>query len=268
MRYNKYTFYERAVQTPEAHIEQFVGIYREINGKYARTLREDFCGTFRLSCEWVKRNRGNHAISLDLDPEPLNHGKRHHRAELNASQKSRLTVLRQNVVSVTTPRADVIIACNFSFFVFKERRLLVEYFRATRRSLEKNGIIILEMAGGPGMIEPIKEKIPIYERRKKLYTYYWHQKSFDPVTHDAEYAIHFQLASGAMKKDVFTYDWRLWTIPEVRDALLEAGYDRVVVYWETSHRGRGTGEYVQTKQGDNAYAWITYVVGIRDPRKS
>jgi hypothetical protein len=262
MRYNKYAFYERAVQTPQPHVEQFVNIYREINGKYARKLREDFCGTFLISCEWVKRNRANQAMSLDLDPEPLAYGKKTHLTRLKPDQKKRLSVLRQNVLSATTPTSDLIVACNFSFFIFKKRDLLRQYFRACRRSLTKNGLLILEMAGGPGMIEPIKEKTPIYGREKKLFTYIWHQKSYDPISHDARYSIHFQLPSGETKKDVFSYDWRLWTIAEVREILIEAGFKDTVVYWESSHRGRGTGEYAQTQEADNAYAWIAYVVGI------
>ena len=263
MKYNKYAFYERAVQTPEQHVEQFVGIYREINGTYARTLREDFCGTFRISCEWVKRNRKNEAIGLDLDPEPLAYGRTHHRSKLSAEQKKRLTVLRQNVLSVTSPLADLIVAGNFSFYIFKQRKLLLDYFRNCRKSLRKNGTVILEMSGGPGMIEPIRERVPIYGREGRLFSYIWHQKSYDPITHDAQYAIHFQLPTGETKKDVFTYDWRLWTIAEVRELLEEAGFARSTVYWETSHRGKGTGEYAQAEKGDNAYAWIAYVVGIK-----
>ncbi|MCM2280193.1 MAG: class I SAM-dependent methyltransferase [Oligoflexia bacterium] len=263
-RFNKYAFYEQAVQTPERHIEMFVELYREQNGKYARNLREDFCGTFALSCEWVKRNRKNTAICLDLDPEPLAYGKRVHRGRLSAEQKRRLTVFRQDVRSVTAPRSDLIIGCNFSFFIFKERANLIDYFRHCLRSLRQDGILVLEMAGGPGMIEPLRERVPIYGRDgKRKYTYVWDQQSFDPITHDARYAIHFELPDGTKKKDVFRYDWRLWTIPEVREAMREAGFAETSVYWETEHRGRGTGEYAKAESGDNAYAWIAYVCALR-----
>lgn len=263
MRFNKYAFYERAVQTPEAHAEMFVGFYHSINGKYARRLREDFCGTFAISCEWVKRNKRNSAISLDLDPEPLAYGKKVHRARLNAEQKTRLKVYRQNVLSVTTPKSDVVVACNFSFCIFKDRATLLDYFRMVRRSLAKNGIFALEIAGGPGMIEPIRERVPIYGKNgKRDYTYIWHQREFDPINCHALYSIHFELPDGTKKKDVFVYDWRLWSIPELKDALAEAGFKETVVFWETSHRGRGTGEYAAAPKGDNAYAWIAYVVGV------
>ena len=64
-------------------------------------------------------------------------------------------------------------------------------------------------------------------------------------------------------KDAFVYDWRLYSIPEVRDALLEAGFSDVSVFWESSHMGKGTGEYVQSSKGDNDYSWTAYVVGVR-----
>ena len=60
--------------------------------------------------------------------------------------------------------------------------------------------------------------------------------------------------------EAFHYHWRLWTIPEVRDALKEAGFDFTCVYWETEHKGKGTGEFIRTETGDNAYSWIAYVM--------
>ena len=96
------------------------------------------------------------------------------------------------------------------------------------------------------------------------YTYYWHQKSFDPINHHGHYAIHFRSPDGVLHKDAFTYDWRVWTIPEVKELMLEAGFKRVAVYWESSDKnGDGTGEYLRTESGDNAYSWIALVVGIK-----
>jgi SAM-dependent methyltransferase len=265
----KYFLYERSVQTPELHIPFFVGIYKELRGKYARRLREDFCGTFRLSCEWVNRNRRNTAVGVDLDPEPLEFGRRHHLPKLNAEQRSRLSILQEDVLAVDSQKSDVILACNFSFYIFKRRELLVRYFRAAYRSLAKDGIFILDLAGGPGMIEAMRERKRIRDKKLGDFTYVWHQQEFDPVTHDARYAIHFTFPPKAdgretpEMKNAFTYDWRLWTIPEVREALAEAGFPRTEVYWETEHKGEGTGEYVLSKTGDNAYSWVAYVVGLR-----
>ena len=38
-------------------------------------LREDFCGTFAICCEWAKSGATFEAHGVDLDPEPLQYGK-------------------------------------------------------------------------------------------------------------------------------------------------------------------------------------------------
>jgi SAM-dependent methyltransferase len=264
LKFDKYHFYEQSVQSPEANVEQFHAIFQELFNRDGHILREDFCGTFRICCEWVKLDPKNIAFGLDLDPEPLEYGMRKHFKKLKRAEQQRLRVFRQNVMTETSFKADQVVACNFSYQVFKERQTLIRYFRSALKSLKKEGILFLDLAGGPGMIEPTKEKTPIYgNNKKRLWSYVWDQKSFDPITHDAHYAIHFDLLDGTRKKDVFTYDWRLWTIPELRDCLIEAGFDDVAVYWETEHKGRGTGEYVRMAKGTNDYSWISYIVGIK-----
>ena len=258
---NKYALYEKAVQSPKRHIEWFVSVYRELNGKYARHLREDFCGTFRLCCEWVKRNKRNTAVGIDLDSTPLAYGKRTHYGALTSDQKTRTRWLRKDVRTVTTPKADVIIACNFSFCIFKQRKTLLEYLRCTKRSLNPDGIVILEIAGGPGMIEETRERKRIYRDGKVNYTYVWDQQSFNPIDRNAHYAIHFNFPDGREIRNAFEYDWRMWTIPELRDVLVDAGFKKTYVYWETEYKGEGTGEFARVEEGDNAYAWIAYVVG-------
>jgi hypothetical protein len=202
-------------------------------------------------------------VGVDLDPEPLAWGKKRN-ARLPLSVRRRLEMRRGNVLEHQEPSAEIAIACNFSFFVFKSRELLLRYFQAARASLVDDGILVLEMAGGPGMIESTRERktVRIGPKKKKL-TYVWDQQSFDPITHDARYAIHFKFPDGSRLTDAFTYDWRLWSIPEVREALLDAGFSSTAVYWETTHRGEGTGEYVLSERGDNAFAWIAHVVGIK-----
>ncbi len=261
----KYRLYERSVQSPEYHIQWFVDVYRELRKKYARRLREDFCGTFRLSAEWVKRNRNNEALGLDLDPEPLEYGRQTHLAPLTPSQKKRLKVLRKNVISTTKPASDIVIACNFSFCTFRDRPTLVKYFKAVRKSLRPDGLFILDLAGGPGMIEEMRERKVLRTKGKTLATYIWDQQSFDPIHREGHWAIHFRFPGGRRMEEAFHYHWRLWTIPEVRDALIEAGFADSTVYWETEHDGEGTGEYVRSEKGDNAYAWVTYIVG--SPKK-
>jgi hypothetical protein len=260
---SKYELYENSVQSPENDIEWVSSMYKEIKGKEARHLREDFCGTFQMSCKWVERHAENTAIGIDLDPEPLAYGRKNNRSRLSSNQKKRIQLLQANVLTPTLPKRDLIIVGNFSFFVFKERKSLLNYFQSCVKSLNSEGLLMLEMAGGPGMIATSRERKTVTLKGKKKFVYIWDQQYFDPITHQANYAIHFKLPNGEMLKNQFTYDWRLWTIPEVREAMEEAGFSKTHVFWETEHKGEGTGEYVRTDTGDNAFAWIAYVVGER-----
>lgn len=257
----KYELYEYSVQTPRLHAETFAMMYVELLGKAAKVLREDFCGTFAICCSWVKMRKQNISIGLDLDPEPIDYGKRNHLSKLKPSQQKRVLILQKNVQQKTIPKADIVSACNFSFCIFKTRKDLKKYFKAAFDSLNKKGIFVLEMAGGPGMIKTMKEKTEFKHPKHGRYTYIWDQKSFDPITHDAEYAIHFYLKNGIKMKNVFTYDWRLWTIPEITDLMKEVGFKEAHVYWELSKDGEGTGEYARQKKGENDYAWVVYVAG-------
>ena len=81
-KFDKYLYYENSVQTPEEHVSIFDRMFLELRGRQALTLREDFCGTFLISCEWVKRNPKNVALGIDLDPEPLGFGKKNHYSKL------------------------------------------------------------------------------------------------------------------------------------------------------------------------------------------
>ncbi len=257
---NKYELYEKSVQSPDVHMEWFLSMYREIFNQYPKHLREDFCGTFNLSCAWVKRNRNNTALGLDLDPEPLNYGKKKHLPRMTKNQRERLAIQQADVLLATSQKFELIIACNFSFYIFKSRKLLLKYFKSCLKSLRANGLLVLEMAGGPGMIATTREQKTVQRTKQEKFLYIWDQKSFDPISHDAKYAIHFKLGNGKILKNAFTYDWRLWTLPEVKDLLEEAGFKKTYVYWESSFRGKGTGEFVQADKGDNDYAWIAYVV--------
>lgn len=256
-KFDKYAHYEESVQTPDAHAETFSLMHAEIRGKPARILREDFCGTFQICCSWVKLNPKNQAIGLDLDPEPIEYGFKNHFSKLKAEEKKRIEILQKNVVSTTLPKADVVAACNFSFNIFKERKTLIRYFKSVLKSLSKSGVFVLELAGGPGMIEKSRERKTYNTKRTGKFTYFWDQQKFDPITHDAYYAIHFKTSNGKMIKDAFVYDWRLWTIPELREALAEAGFRRSHVYWDVE----GKDEYIRAEHGDNAYSWGAFVVG-------
>jgi hypothetical protein len=63
-------------------------------------------------------------------------------------------------------------------------------------------------------------------------------------------------------KNAFCYEWRLWTLPEIREILLEAGFSRVTVYWEGTDEktNEGNGEFSPAEHGEADDAYIVYIV--------
>ena len=64
---------------------------------------------------------------------------------------------------------------------------------------------------------------------------------------------------------VFTYDWRMWSIPELREMMRETGFRKTRVYWEgTARNGEGNGRCsASVDKGEECEAWIAYVIGER-----
>ncbi len=62
----------------------------------------------------------------------------------------------------------------------------------------------------------------------------------------------------------FRYDWRMWTLPEIRDALADAGFRRSDVYLEnmSTTTGEGTGVYRRREHAENQEGWLAIVVGV------
>lgn len=265
---DKYFYYENSVQSMGTHLTWYRKIFEENLGFFPKHLREDFCGTFLHAIEWIEMGKDHKAWGVDLDPETLNYGRRFHLPKVKPADQKRLTLLQKDVLKVRKPTVDFVIACNFSFYIFQQRSLLREYFRGVYESLNAKGMLILEMAGGPGMIEEMRERKTVHYKTEKgkseKFKYIWDQREFDPIHNRAQYSIHFKFEDGREMRDAFTYDWRLWSIVEVREILEEAGFQKSGVYWETSHKDEGTGEYTLQEKGDNAYAWIATVVGIKD----
>jgi len=152
---------------------------------------------------------------------------------------------------------DVVLAMNFSYQIFKTRELLGGYFRKTREALADDGILFLDSFGGYEAYKELKEK-----RKFKHFKYIWEHAYYNPVTSDILCHIHFSFPDGSKMKKAFTYDWRLWTLPELRELLLEAGYSRVTVYWEDTDEetGEGNGNFSPVTVGDADPSWVCFLV--------
>lgn len=256
-KFDKYEHYFKSVQETDEALDFLEKVYRENFGKKPKIVTEDFCGTFAMSCTWVKRAAGNLAIGVDASSEPIDYGQAYYASKLTADQKKRLSLYQKDVRDRSLPKTDLIAAFNFSYFIMKQRKDLLTYFKNCHSRLNKKGILVLDCFGGSGTLVPNVE-----DRKFRSFTYYWDQKSYDPITHEALFYIHFKRKGEKKRERVFRYDWRMWTIAELRDVLYEAGFSQVDVYWEgTNSRGGGDGIFSKKKHEKNCEAWIAYVVG-------
>jgi len=262
-----YKLYEEAVIDAPTDIKLFRKIFLEKLKFYPETYREDFCGTFNHSIEWIKSNQHNEAWAIDLSKEPLNFGRTHNLIKLDEVQKSRIHILQQDVRKKLTKKVDFITAMNFSYCVFKERKTLKDYFTAAYQSLDKKGLFLIDVLGGSLVQEPSEDKRRIPKSKNiQRFNYFWEQFNFDPITSEAKFAIHFQGPDSKKKiKNVFTYDWRMWSLPELRDLMLECGFNKTYVYWEGSRRnGTGNGIFSEREHEEDCLVWIAYLIGEKN----
>lgn len=254
----KYDYYERSVQNAEGEVEFMNDEFKRIYGRLPFTMREDFCGTGAISCAWVNQRRDCEAYGVDLDPEPIQMGRERHYSKLNKKQQERMHYLKQNVLKVKAPKVDVVCAFNFSYFIFKSRKELLQYFKSVRKSLNKQGIFYLDIFGGPE-----SQKLVTDTKKLDKLTYYWECQHFNPFTHECTFAIHFRDAKGKKHENVFTYHWRFWTMPELRDILAEAGFSKTVTYWEgDDEEGNGNGGFAPADDPENCDAWVSYIAAL------
>ena len=261
---DKYECYLASVQSTDHEVEFFDQAFREEFGRQPVTLREDFCGTFGICCEWVKLGPKRTAIGVDLDPEPLIWGKEHNLASLTDSQQSRIRILQQDVRQRNRPRVDVLSAQNFSFWIFKTRAEVLQYFRVARSNMNDQSIMVMDMMGGGACFEVGHVDKRTIRKGKRGFKYFWEQTSFDPISGDAEFNISFKFADGSKLKNAFTYQWRFWSIPEIRELLSEAGFSASYVYWEQEDEdGEDTGEWKRVSSAPSHPSWICYLVAVR-----
>lgn len=256
---DRHTLYQLAVQAPETDARFYSRWFRKYTGRPLRVLREDFCGTAVLACHHVKLHRDNRAIGVDLHWPTLAWGRIHNvRKLLTAEQQERLLLLQEDVLKVRQPLADAILALNFSYSVFKTREVLGAYLKNCFRSLRPGGILFLDAWGGPDVMQQKTDKT-----RRGGFVYEWEQRRYDPINHDIVCAIHFSFPDGTRLRDAFVYEWRLWTLAELRELFVEAGFEDVHVLWEgtDTKSGGGNGVFRRKERGDMDEAWISIVVG-------
>lgn len=254
---DRHVCYEQAVQDVVSEIDFIEQTWGELRSRPLELLREDFCGTANTSCEWVRRGDHHRAVGVDLDGEVLEWGRAHNLAALTAAQRERIRLVAGDVRAGTAEAPDAVLAMNFSYYLLMERATLGAYFRAVHDNLVEDGILFLDAYGGYEAPMVLEEK-----RDCDGFTYVWEQLSFNPIDSLMECAIHFEFPDGSRMEDAFRYHWRLWTLPELRELLAEAGFRTVTVYWEGTDEetGEGDGIYSPATVGDADPGWVCYLV--------
>jgi hypothetical protein len=252
---DKHALYEQSVQSTEFEYEFIDDNFKRIRGRKARRLREDFCGTAQMCCEWVRGRKSNHAVGVDLDPEVLQWAREHNVAALKPEEQARVTLLQEDVLAVRTDPVDIVLAMNFSWQIFEERAVLRNYFASVRDSLGDDGILFMDSFGGYDAYREIEEKT-----RHKGFTYVWEQASFDPISGHMVCHIHFHFNDGSKLKNAFTYEWRLYSLPEIREILLEAGFANVTFYWQGwDEDDEPDGNFQPATKGEADPGWICMI---------
>lgn len=250
-----YELYEASVQNVAEECSVIDFLFRQLSGRKAQSLREDFCGTASAACEWVRLGKSRYAFGVDLDPKALAWGRKHRVRELKKRQRQRVSLLRGNVLNTETPKVDVTCAFNFSYWVFQERSELLRYFRVVHDNLNPDGIFFLDAYGGSGAFTEVQEPTEM-----DGFTYIWDQASYSPVTGQMKTHIHFAFPDGSRLDKAFSYEWRLWTLPEIRELLDEAGFRSSTVWFEyKDENGDGLGEWYSDEFGEADPAWIANI---------
>lgn len=269
--------YEASVQGVDADLDFAARVFKKKTGRKAVDLREDFCGTASLACEWVSRSPKHRAWGIDIDQPTLDWGLEHNIPYIG-KKAGEIKLICGDVLTAKTPPVDLVMALNFSYCIFKTREQLRTYFETVRKTLKKDGLFVMDLYGGTEAVEAKLEprdveaftakdgtKVPAFE-------YIWDQSVYNVIDHHVVNYIHFKVplrrGSGQAKivkiKKAFTYDWRLWTLPEVQELLLDAGFKSAEVYLHGWNKdGESDETYRRRKNYENALGWVAYIVGTQ-----
>ncbi|MEZ6244355.1 MAG: hypothetical protein R3B57_15095 [Phycisphaerales bacterium] len=251
---DRFDLYELCVQSPK----DLAPLLRAIHGGKPRTLGEDFSGTAALSHEWVEADPQARAIATDLDPEALDRHARH----------DRIVKLARDVRAVNDP-CDVLFVGNFSIGYLHTRGELVEYLRHALRRINQGGAFVCDTYGGESafLLGSVHRPHPMPGGRICRYT--WEQRHADPTTGMVTDVIHFRVERAGVIEheimDAFVYEWRLWSVPELRDAMAEAGFRQTQVYAKLADamddEGNAYVEPVMDAESELDESFIVLVVG-------
>jgi len=252
---DRFECYELCVQSPR-HVVGFLrALFLAENGSDPTVLGEDFSGTCAVSRRWCKELDGARAICVDLDRDALAWARaraaddgvanqiRFVHADCFTEASASAHAAASNDPSRDLP-CDVCFVGNFSFGYAHDRPTLVRYLSRTRQRLLRarmgfsGGVFACDTYGGASAftLGGIERTHP--GRRGEVIRYAWAHEHADPATAMVTNSISLRVERDgeiiAEYPRAFEYHWRLWSIAELREAMLEAGFERTSVYLEVS----------------------------------
>ena len=187
--FDKYDYYKKSVQTPDVEAEFLTKTYKDLRGYAPGKFREDFCGTFAVSCEVAKLDSSAQVYGVDIDEEPIQYGRENNLSQLSPESAERVQLSQGSVLDPEAlPESNLVCALNFSYFSFKERSVLKRYYENVYHSLSSDGIFIMDCFGGSQCYESNEEET---EHEEDGFSYFWDQDNYNPITNEAQFYIHF-----------------------------------------------------------------------------
>lgn len=259
---NRFDLYELAVQSPVTQARFLRALHR---GRPIM-LREDFCGPASIARAWtaLPSKDALRACGVDFDAEPLDHARR--RAAESGPPTSERMSFEQCDVRACTTRADIIAAFNFAACELTDRATLLEYLRHARSTLNPGGLLACDVYGGANAFSAGSSATTIQTPEGPV-RYVWHQRKADPITAHVENAMHFRLPDGAKMRNAFVYHWRLWSVAELRDAMIDAGFATTEAHLTYGEAIDDEGDIMATPHAEGEPVdddFIAYVVGRLD----
>lgn len=254
---DKYDLYELCAQAP-ARDARFL---RAIHAGSPRVLGEDFSGGGAIARQWVALFPGARAVAVDLDPEPLERLKKTKGITIvcddvrNAANKADLIADLNFSICELHARRDLVgylrharsrlrsrgaFVCDIyggsdSFYTgtIKQRKLgpageKITYEWEQRHADPLTARVVNAMHFKVSPPKPTKPNTAGRASRPPSKPLQRASRSSSPPPPSANPV---ETASRPYSlRDAFVYHWRLWTVPELREALLEAGFAVTEVY--------------------------------------
>lgn len=225
---DRFQLYELAVQAPDDEA-RFLRALHAAPHEQPLVLGEDFSGAGAVARAWVRLFPGARAVCVDADAEPLTR-------LLALAPPDGSIVARCCDVLEARDKVDIIADFNFSICERTSRPDLLSYLRHARSRLRPGGVLAVDLYGGADAFIRGESAKELRSQELGGVRYVWEQREADATTGLVVNAMHFSVPVSpgsrrrAVLRDAFIYRWRLWSIPEMRDAMTEAGFTSTEVH--------------------------------------